>query len=529
MDIKKQIGQLFVVGYQGVNPCDEFLKFVNEWSIGGVIVFVRNIDNVNNLPQIINKIKEAAQSEIFVAVDQEGGLVLRILSDGSMFPSAMALAATNKPEYAYKIAKAIAKEMLFLGLNFNLAPVLDINHPNNPGIGARSFGETPEQVVKYAIPFIKGLKEGGVLSCAKHFPGKGHAKVDSHLTLPTIPYSRDRIFSFELKPFIKAIEADVDAIMTAHVYFPAFENEQNLPATLSKSVMTDLLRNELKFDGILITDDLEMGAITETFGVADAAKKAFLAGADLLLICHTLEKQVQSAQLILEEIKVNSYAQKRLEESISRIEKAKSIISSKKLKPEICEFKHLSQLANMHSRLIYEVYNESVLLSHAKYKILPILPDTNLLALCPKIDSLVQVEENLKNDGLINSIKNYFPNAIGALYEPKGAKDDILNCYYNLIKNASKDWPLIIFSYNAHLFCDQAQAIKSILDQHPKTVVIALRNPYDLALFQNAGAGIATFGFRTPAIITALEIISGVIRPKLGPWSINIENSDISL
>ena len=211
---KKDIGKLFVIGYQGEEPSDEFLSFVEEWGIGGVIVFARNLSDPLKLPKVLKKIEEASQNKVFTAIDQEGGLVLRILSHGSLFPSAMALASSESVELTQKTYEAIGEEMLSLGLNWNLAPVLDINHPSNPGIGARSFGDTPELVAKFGIAAIKGLQSAGVMACAKHFPGKGEAKKDSHLTLPTIPYDQERLRSVELFPFIKAIKNDVASIMT---------------------------------------------------------------------------------------------------------------------------------------------------------------------------------------------------------------------------------------------------------------------------------------------------------------------------
>ncbi|HEY9071408.1 MAG TPA: glycoside hydrolase family 3 N-terminal domain-containing protein, partial [Candidatus Ozemobacteraceae bacterium] len=322
--LRRRIGNLFVIGYQGLEPSPEVLRFVEEWGIGGVIVFARNLANPAMLPGILGRFEAAAGRRLFTSIDQEGGLVMRILSQGSLFPGAMALSAGGDPSLARRIGAAVGAEMRALGLNWNLAPVLDINHAGNPGIGARSFGDTPETVIKYSIPYITGLREGGVLACAKHFPGKGHAKVDSHLTLPVIPYDRERLLSFELAPFKAAIDAGIDAVMTAHVFFPAFEPAPNLPATLSEAVLTGLLRRELGFGGLLITDDLEMGAITEAFGVPDAARRAFLAGADQLLICHDLGRQREAAEAVLHEVESSPAARRRLEESLDRIEAARA-------------------------------------------------------------------------------------------------------------------------------------------------------------------------------------------------------------
>ncbi|NCB47729.1 beta-N-acetylhexosaminidase, partial [bacterium] len=163
---KKQIGELFVVGYHGETPSYDFLSFVEEWGIGGVIVFARNLENPENLRKNLKIIEEASGKEIFTAIDQEGGLVLRILNNGSLFPSAMGISATGDLQLCEDIYFAIGNEMQNFGLNFNLAPVLDINHKDNPGIGARSFGETPETVANFGVRAIKGLKKSGVMSCA---------------------------------------------------------------------------------------------------------------------------------------------------------------------------------------------------------------------------------------------------------------------------------------------------------------------------------------------------------------------------
>lgn len=519
MDLKKRIGQLFVIGYQGIDPSPAFLDFVHEWGIGGVIVFVRNIGEPRHLPTVLRRLSEAAGQVQFTAIDQEGGLVMRILSGGSLFPGAMALAATGRPELAERVAAAIGREMRALGLNWNLAPVLDINHVQNPGIGARSFGETPEQVARFGVPFIRGLQQGGVLACAKHFPGKGHARVDSHLRLPTIPYDRERLRSFELAPFRAAIEAGVGAIMTSHVFFPAFETTPNLPATLSRPVLTDLLRQEMGFEGLLITDDLEMGAITEAYGVPDAARRSFLAGADLLLICHDLERERQAAETLLAEVQANPEARRRLDESLARIGEARAHLT------EPTGSASLAELAAAHRPLIEEVHRQAVLVSHQRPGVLPVPPDRPFLAFCPRIASLVQVEETHQGDGFLTLIQGRFPRVQGTVFEPKGTADEIVAGFDALAARAPADAPLVVFTYNAHLFEGQAAAVRRILARRPGAVVVAVRNPYDLGLFPEAGAGLATFGFRTPALLAGLDVLAGRAAPGQGPWPVTLTPS----
>ncbi len=511
---KKQIGQLFIVGYQGEEPSDEFLSFVEEWGIGGVIVFARNLTDPEKLSGHIKKISEAAGQKIFASIDQEGGLVMRILSRGSLFPSAMALAATGSTELTEASHYAMGKEMLSLGLNWNLAPVLDINHPDNPGIGARSFGDRPEQVARYGSAAIRGLQKAGVLACAKHFPGKGHAQVDSHLTLPVIPYSAEHLHSFELLPFKKAIEADVAAIMTAHVFFPAFESAKDLPATLSKSVLTGLLREQLKFKGILVTDDLEMGAITESFGIAQAASMSFHAGADLLLICHRLDQQRLTAETLLKQAQENRETARRIDESLARIADARKRL------PETASTGVIGDWQRQHVPLIKELHEKSVKFLRCSSEMLPLQGDgTGILFVVPQISSLVQVEEEHKQGSMVKILNEAYPKAATFVYEPKCPLSELSASLDKL--NIDAATRVVFFTYNGHLFKDQLQAASAVRAKTAKVAVVALRNPYDLAGCRDIETCAATFGFRTPAISALLDVLAGRKKPEFSGWPVD--------
>lgn len=518
-ELKKKIGQLFIIGYQGEEPDADFLKFVEEWGIGGVIVFARNLSDPEKLPGHLEKIAKASGQKIFTSIDQEGGLVLRILSKGSLFPSAMGLAATADPALIQKMHCAMGREMLSLGLNWNLAPVLDINHPDNPGIGARSFGDTPQQVAEYGVAAIKGLQQANVLACAKHFPGKGHAQVDSHLTLPVIPYPAEHLDSFELHPFKKAIENGVDAIMTAHVFFPAFEKAKDLPATLSKSVLTGLLRDRLGFKGILVTDDLEMGAITESFGIAQAANLSFQAGADLLLICHRLDQQRLAAETILEQVTKDPASAIRLEQSLERIAIARNKLVDKN------NSANLHTLQETHKPLIEQAYEQSIRFLRVNPGFLPLKNSTaDPVFILPQISSLVQVEEEHQQGSLKAIIEKDFPGGRFVIYDPKGSSQDLIK----KIEDEGRLKPdssgkIVFFTYNSHILKGQHEAVQYFSRQTAQMMVIALRNPFDLADCKNVRTCAATFGFRTPAIKAVLRVLKGEQQPRLTPWPISIK------
>ena len=514
---KKQVGKLFIVGYKGEEPSEEFLSFVKEWGIGGVIVFARNLSDPLLLPARLKKIETAAGCKIFTAIDQEGGPVLRILSHGSTFPSAMALSAVDSEELTEKTYEAIGKEMSALGLNWNLAPVLDINHPNNPGIGIRSFGDTPERVARFGIAAVKGLRKGGVLACAKHFPGKGAAQKDSHLTLPVIPFSAEHLRAVELFPFKKAIENNVNAIMTSHIFFPAFEKTENLPVTLSKSVLTDLLRKELGFKGLIITDDLEMGAITESFGVAQAALKSFMAGADQLLICHHLDKQKEAAEAVFREVENNPEAAGRLKESLIRIEKAKKLI-----KP-IPEGITLDDLSKQHLTLIREASEKSIKFLRYDKSSLPIANDESTLFVLPLIATLVQVEEGHENNILVGIIQKTFDKAKTVIYDTKAELNEIKR----LVESAGKVSRVVFMTNNGHLFKNQIEAAGSIAEQGVEVIVVALRNPYDIFECPFAKTCAATFGFRIPVIEVLIDVLSGKKQPSITTsWPVDVQLHD---
>lgn len=514
---KKQIGQLFIIGYQGEEPSDEFLSFVEEWGIGGVIVFARNLSDPDKLPGHLARIAEASGQKLFTSIDQEGGLVMRILSKGSLFPSAMALSATGSLELTEAAHFAMGKEMLSLGLNWNLAPVLDINHPGNPGIGARSFSDQPELVAEYGCAAINGLQKAGVLACAKHFPGKGHAQVDSHLTLPVIPYSADHLDSFELVPFKKAIAAEVAAIMTSHVFFPAYEKAKDLPATLSKSVLTGLLRDKLAFKGILVTDDLEMGAITESFGIAQAASMSFHAGADLLLICHKLEQQRLAAETILHQLANNPETGRRLNESLERIAAARQKLATNQ------SSQTLAALKVAHAPLIEKVHEQSVKFLRFSPQMVPLkTAGQKTLFVLPHISSLVQVEEEHHQGSLQALINKEFPDVETTVYDPKGSSEELMtqlskDCSFALDSNVQ----VVFFSYNAHIFKGQQASIELLSQKTERFAVVALRNPYDLEFCKNAGTCAATFGFRTPAIKAILKVFKGQLPPVTSGWPIS--------
>lgn len=283
-----------------------------ESGVGGFCVFHGNTENV---PVMIQTLQARAEIPLLFCADFEHGLPMR-LDDGTDFPHAWALGSGDNLQNTFKTAKAIAKEAASLGIRWNLAPVVDINsNKNNPVINIRSFGEDPEIVSKHAIEYMRGTQQDNLLACAKHFPGHGDTAVDSHLAMPTLTLSKERIEEFELIPFKKSIEAGVRSIMVGHLSVPAYDDSP-VPASLSKKIVTELLKGKLGYKGLIITDALEMKAISSTYTSSEAAYYSVMAGNDIVLMPENDEEALES---LIDNINKNDDFKNRVEESFAKI------------------------------------------------------------------------------------------------------------------------------------------------------------------------------------------------------------------
>ena len=327
MTLKEKIGQRLMTGFSGTEMTDEFRRAVREYKVGNVILFKENIVNCEQLKKLCADIQEFIRSETghsaFIAVDQEGGIVTRLKQDAVNVPGAMALGAAGNPENAYTAGKLIGRELRSLGVNFNFAPTVDVNsNPRNPVIGVRSYGDDPVAVGKFAARSVQGLMEGGVMCCAKHFPGHGDTDLDSHLSLPTVNKTMEELEQMDLIPFCAAIEAGVPAVMTSHILFPQIETG-GVPATMSRHILTGILREKLAFQGIIVSDCIEMKAISLNYGTAEGTLAAFKAGVDLVESTHHPEWCCEEAERVLAAAENGELDLAEMDASVERILEAK--------------------------------------------------------------------------------------------------------------------------------------------------------------------------------------------------------------
>jgi beta-N-acetylhexosaminidase len=344
LTLEEKIGQMFFIGLrkdvQGNNllKVDEFLEnWLREYKPGGFIIFSENLDTIWQAVSFINDIKKTAKIPIFIGIDEEGGIVSRLNKAGklhsTLMPEPFLIGKTNNTDYAYLAAKVISKEIKSLGFNLNFAPVADIfSNPKNRVIGRRAYSDNAEIASGMVEAAVKGMKDSGIIPVLKHFPGHGDTLEDSHTGAAIVENDLDRLNEFEFKPFIAGIEAGAEMVMTAHVLTPKITGN-NLPATLSKTIIQDILRKNLGFEGVIITDGLEMSAISAFFPEEEAVILAIEAGVDMLLLPKDFENTFKS---VLNAVKSGRISEDRINRSVRRILmlKSKTLRTDSEEKPD---------------------------------------------------------------------------------------------------------------------------------------------------------------------------------------------------
>lgn len=325
MTIEEKVGQMFIVGVEGSTLNDGIKEMARDYHVGGFIFMGKSVKSTSQLLKLLNDVKIANSNNkipLFLSIDQEGGRVDRLPAEFNRFPTNREIGRINSEELSYNIGSTIAYEISSFGFNMDFAPVLDVNtNPKNTVIGDRAFSTSPRVVSSLGVETIKGLQDGNVISVGKHFPGHGDTAVDSHVGLPRVNKDLKQLASSELIPFKKAIENNVDGIMIAHILLPKIDSKY--PATLSKAVISDILRGQLGFKGIVITDDMTMGAIAKNYKIGAAAVSSIKAGSDIILIAHDYNKGRDAITSIIKEVNSGNISMDRIDESLYRILKLK--------------------------------------------------------------------------------------------------------------------------------------------------------------------------------------------------------------
>ena len=504
MTLEEKIGQMFQVGFSGAEITSGISEMIRDYHVGGIIYFRRNIKSLRQVSKLSNElqaisIKQRVGLPLMISTDQEGGIVHRLIG-GTHFPGNMVLGATKNTELAERMGHAIAKELKTLGINMDFAPVLDVNcNSLNPVIGVRSFGEDPFWVAKLGVAFIKGVQAEGVIACGKHFPGHGDTVADSHLTLPVVKHDRNHLEKVEFYPFIQAIQAGVDSIMTAHVCFPSIEPKEDIPATLSYNVLTNLLRKELGYTGIIITDCMEMKAIADGFGTSEGAIMSIKAGSDIVLVSHTLDKQIAAIEAVVKAVKEGRITEERINQSVLRILKLKGKRIGLK-NPPISDYRKIDK--KMDEELAYQIAKKGVTLVKDESNLIPIdmFNSKKILVIDFSQKRVSPVEDDIENNNLLVAflkeegleVEHYtFFEGEDTMPSLKGI-DRIIVCSFNAIHNPY-----------------QVKIIRKIQNLNIPFIVLALCNPYDLQVFPEVSTFLTTYDYSPFNLQVASEIIVG--------------------
>ncbi|MGH9311249.1 MAG: beta-N-acetylhexosaminidase, partial [Vicinamibacterales bacterium] len=318
-DVRRQAGQLAIAGFAGDSIPADLRLLAREFDLGGIILFARNVESPEQVAEVAREARSLVKElPLWVSVDQEGGRVARLRSPFTLWPPMRTLGRSGDEQLVARFARALAAELKAVGINLDYTPVLDIlTNPSNPVIGDRALAEKPEDVARLGRVMIETLQAEGIAACGKHFPGHGDTSTDSHFELPLIEHPPDRLDAVELVPFRAAIEAGVAGIMTAHIFVPALDDEN--PGTLSRTIVESLLKNKLGFGGMVMTDDIEMKAISARYTTAQATVRAVAAGCDVVLMCGaSAEPQYEALEAIVHALEDGTLPLQRAEDALAR-------------------------------------------------------------------------------------------------------------------------------------------------------------------------------------------------------------------
>lgn len=504
MDLDREIGQHFVCGFPGTEMDEGFRGAVRRYKIANIILFAHNIESKGQAAKLCADIQElvleSCGTPALICVDQEGGMVTRLSEDCANVPGAMALAATGDPWTVREAGRITAEELSALGFTCDLAPSLDVNsNSGNPVIGVRSYGDRPETVIAYGLEMIKALQENGIMSVAKHFPGHGNTRVDSHLDLPRIEASREEL-EIHLAPFRAAVQAGVQGVMSSHILFPAYESE-HLPATMSRAILTGLLKDEIGFGGLVFTDCMEMKAIQNHFGTVKASLKALQAGVDLVCVSHHVDLACEAMDLVREALESGCLDRKEFSRSTEKILAAKRGIEPRGSSDisSVGGAEHRAASRSLRERTICLVRGP-----------LPALGENPFFAgpRCFRATNASNAEHSVV---FAPAMAARFGGKFYVTSENPGS-DEIGEAVSLSVGSTSA----VVGTYNGHLQRGQLELVNALAAQDIPVICVALRNPYDLPLVSRKAAAIAAFEYTR----SSLEVLEAVLSGKLKPAGI---------
>ncbi len=503
LPLEEKVGQLIIAGFNCRRPPRHILRCLAEGRVGGICLFARNIETPAQVKRLVAECRRAAKQPILVGIDQEGGLVARLRRGFSESPGAMALGAAGSGQLAEDISLMLGRELAALGINWNFAPVADIAHqPNNPSLSTRSVGRDSALVQEMVSAQIRGLQRAGVAATVKHFPGLGNTIIDTHEALAKVEGSLDYLYREDLVPFKAAIENGVACVMLTHVMFSALDSRN--PATLSREIVTGLLREELGYSGAVCSDCMEMRAITRSFDAGEAAVLAVEAGVDLLLFSHTRRRHEGAFRSLLAAVKSGRIPSARVDGAVERIQALKRRFNLDQQPP-------ITVIGSDEHRTIAAKAARAGLVMLKHGQCFPIAKAQGRIE-CIEIAAqyILDASDAHSRRAFSRMLGRRLPEVNGRVVDLDGA-DSIADKVLGEIA-ASAD-VIVLLTRNVHMQSSYLRLAQQIIDLSEKVILICARNPYDAGLLNGADSIICTNGDSAPSLQAAVDAICGDFLP----------------
>lgn len=495
-----------MIGIRGTSLDEETRTHLREIAPGGVILFSRNIKNRDQVKNLIREIKKEVAPPPLLAIDQEGGLVVRFFREVTIMPGNMALGAVGSSELAYQQGALTAHEIKSIGFDINLAPVVDVaTNADNPGITIRSLGADPKKVAELAVGLIQGTQSSGVGAVAKHFPGKGEASKDAHFDLPKVDLSWDEMQTTHLLPFRECIKSGVTGVMSSHVIYSNLPGVDEVPATFSSALIKDYLREKLGFQGVIFCDDLEMGAITKFFPFEEAVVKTLQAGHDMVLICSDYGKQRLALQSLIKACGRDKNLSVGMEDSLERIRRSREFCQS-------YTSSGIQDTAIASASLAREIAEQSITLIRGQ-AFVPIKPGgINIIyTIIPDLAKLDSIEDGFdagESNFIVKTLQDRFSGTIKTDFVSLDPTQEEVE---KAGKEAKKADLILAFIFNAKFYSGQKLLLKTLKTRPQNTIFILLRNPFDVHHLDNDLTTLITYGYRKAQIEAAIKVLAGDI------------------
>ncbi|MCQ3930229.1 MAG: beta-N-acetylhexosaminidase [Chloroflexi bacterium] len=514
--LEEKIGQMLVVGFHGYEAPEYLLQWLAEGRIGGVILFGRNIQNPQQVAKLTQALHQASKYSLLICIDQEGGTVARLREGFTESPGAMVLGVADSESLAEEVSEMLATELRALGINWNLAPVVDITHDiSNPSVGTRSLGRDKTRVAQLAVAEVRGFQKATVAASAKHFPGLGNTPVDTHLALAVIDDSLDYLWEHDLVPFRAVVNEGTATVMISHVKFT--ELDPDYPATLSPRIIQDLLRHEIGFTGVACTDCMEMKAIANHYGSGESAVLAALAGVDLILFSHSFTDQhplsVEVYYSLLDAVQTGRVPTARIDEAVARVMalKEKYAISGEPQLEVIRKPEHL--------QLSLQAARAGVVLVKSEPDNFPLREGAKVgvVEFASMIDSEIMEQGGLS--GFTHLLHQHAAHIPSVSLRPMEYRPEDLARAREL---AAQSDVLVLATRNAHLIAEQWEVARELLALSKRVILMALRNPYDVEVLSESGTILCTCGDSKPSLAAGVEALLGLFVPINGSGNLKM-------